>query len=774
MAALLAPLAIAAGAETVETPASSSTATPSVAKHLDRITVTAERRENDPQLVPAAVTVFDAEELRLRDIDEPRDIATRTPGMAMGSFNTGQPQIYIRGIGSNEDGPAGDASVGVFVDDVYLGRTAAVVPELLDLKRVEVLRGPQGTLYGKNVTGGLLHYVTNDPTDQLEQSLESSVGNLDSLAFRGYLNVPIVDSAAARVAVSHRRRDGYLDSRIDRYPDYFPDSDPDELGAFDQLDEHRDALRAKLRWDPLENLESVTSVDVFDLRESGPARHWTGGLTGSLLDGLIEDYEGDIRQNLTENPGYTDIQVWGVSHRLRWRGRATELTSISAWRESDASVSEGFVSDRLSDLYLSSPNLTAYASFVSPGQGNFYDENAQQFSQELRLASSSTSSLQWVAGAYYLWEDVDRLEGWNLGLDLADGMGGTYQFAPVSTGSADMHARNQSVAGFADATWFFLERWSLTAGLRYTWETKDFDSTGMRGGLNLIAEDYRAASDHSWNDWTPRVALEFFPTDSASVYALVSKGFKSGGYQGQPPTAISAMTPFDQETAWNHEIGAKTQWFDNRARMNVSAFYIDYSDLQVLQLLVPETAPDEAPGVLVTQNAADAEVFGVEVEYALVPLRGLYIEGSYAWLDATFTDFSVPAGFRLPDGATGVDRDGNRLRNAPEHSLHLLARYEYPLSYGAVTSLQAEWRYQGKTYQDPDNLDRAAIDAFDITDLRLAYRTADDNWELAGWVHNLFDEDYFLHNYPVADSGVATPAPPRTYGVTLTYRFQAT
>ena len=203
--------------------------------------------------------------------------------------------------------------------------------------------------------------------------------------------------------------------------------------------------------------------------------------------------------------------------------------------------------------------------------------------------------------------------------------------------------------------------------------------------------------------------------------------------------------------------------------MNLTAHLTDYEDLQVFQLLIPESAPPDAPGVLTAQNAADAEISGVEVEFVLVPFDNFTLSGSYSYLDAEYSEFTAPSGFRTPGGVDPTQREGNRLRNAPRHAYDVLARYEFPLANGAYLALQADFRHKGRVFQDPDNEAVAAIPEYEVLDGRIAYTTADEQWELALWGKNLTDEDYFLHNFPVAGSGNATPAPPTTYGLTVTW-----
>ena len=233
-----------------------------------------------------------------------------------------------------------------------------------------------------------------------------------------------------------------------------------------------------------------------------------------------------------------------------------------------------------------------------------------------------------------------------------------------------------------------------------------------------------------------------------------------------------AITPFDPEEAILYEVGAKTEWWDNRLRFNAAVFYTDYTDLQILQLLVPNDAPFGTAGQLITQNAADAEIQGFELEFTMLLLENLTIQGSYTYLDSEFSDFFVPSGFRPPDGGAGTttDRTGNELRNAPENAYNILVRYDMDFDSGASLSLQADYRHKDMAFQDPDVFEFAAVPEYDVLDLRATYLFANGNFETTLWMRNATDEEYFLHNFPLQGSGQATPAPPRTYGLTVTWR----
>jgi len=386
------------------------------------------------------------------------------------------------------------------------------------------------------------------------------------------------------------------------------------------------------------------------------------------------------------------------------------------------------------------------------------------------LMSIDDSPLEWVGGLYYLREEVDRNETSNLGIVISDGAGGLIDLLPQVLGGDLQHNITDSYAVFGQASYNLNDKLRLTAGARYTYEQKDLDRIGTAGGL-VVNENYVVDAKESWNEFTPKATVDYQMNEDKFLYFTVSKGFKSGGFQGLAPTALIAETPFDPEVAWLYEFGLKSQWLDDSLRFNTSVFYMDYTDLQVVQSLVPESSTTNTP-VLFTSNAADARISGVELEFTYAPTENFSIDGNYAYLDTEFTDFFVPEGFRVPDGAPPLgSREGNALRKAPENKFSLFANYYLGLSNAGSLNFQANMRYTSESYGDPDNFEYGAIPSHTIVGARIAYELPGAAWEIALWSDNLLDEDYFLNNFPNVGSGWANPAPPRTYGITLSWRL---
>jgi iron complex outermembrane recepter protein len=743
-------------------------------QRIEQIVVTAQRRAESLQSVPMAISAFSEETLRTRGIEGLGDLETRTPGLAIGQFFPAQPQVYIRGIGSNDDGPAADPSTVLFVDEVYVGRVAGWTANLFDLERIEVLRGPQGTLYGKNVVGGAINFISRKPTDEFRTQLSATTGNLNLIKYSGLVSGPLMENVYGKFSFVSETRDGYLKSQIGNYPQFFPQyAVPENVGKFQQHDVNTDAYRAALRFTPNEQLEINLSADRAKLDQNSPGFHEQGGAAGQVLAGLIPNYEKRIRTNMAEQPAHIENQTTGYSARVDYDLGFATLTSISAYRESDSLNTDHPIGEQASErklnLFASSPTAVA-GTLIVAGSGNIMLEAADQFTQELRLTSNGTGALEWVGGLYYLREQADRTESFNVGIAALTGAGGwvypAAAFAP-STGRTPQEAETKSAAVYGQTTWSVTEQLRLTAGARYTEDRKDIRTIGVPGGF-VVQQAFDVRADDKWSQLTPKFAVDYQLTDDVFLYALASKGFKSGGWQGTPGREKLAVEPFNEETAWLYESGARTDFWDDRARVNLSVFFTDYKDLQVFQQLIPEGSPR---GTLVGQNAADAEVKGAELEFTVIPMPGLTFSGFYAYLDATYTKFVAPEGYVAPGGVDIGSRKGNYLRNSPEHTWALLTTYDMTLPGGAGLSFQLDWQYKDKVYQDPDNLEIGATPSYDLLDGRIALTSASEQWELAVWAKNLLEEDYFIHSYASGTpaSGIMTPGLPRTYGLTLTW-----
>ena len=700
------------------------------AQVLEEVVVTAQHREESLQDVPIAITAIGAEDIRTADVSDINSISLRTPGFSMGAFNPAQPQLFIRGIGSNADGAGEDQSVVVFLDGVYLGRTAGQAFDLFDLERLEVLRGPQGTLYGKNAAGGAINIITTKPSEEFEGGFELSGGDMGYFGVRGMLSGPLGDRMAGKISFSHKERDGYVESIV---------ADIDDLNSY-----NTDGVRAQLLARPADTLELLLSVDASKDRRDAPGRSIGDGLAlGNLVDTYPPELQPDFYENLQDKLPHSDTDTAGISLQADWDLGPGTFTSITAYRTADA------------DVFDPQPPV-AFEYFPIVTVDNFFKEDGDQFSQEIRFASQASDSLFWQAGLYYLNEQVDRDEFFD-GI-IGAPLGGAPTGTTLPRGGNYQTNETESMGAFGQLTWSFGDNWDLTLGGRYTTESKDATNRSLANGVNIL-EVFDIKADESWDAFTPKVAVNYYLGDT-TLYATASTGFKSGGFQGSAPTELAAVTPFDEENVTNYEAGIKGMLLDSSLRFNATVFYTQYEDLQVL---IQTVGPGGVPGPNLTQNAGEAESSGFELEMQWQLGSYFQLAGTYAYLDTEYTQL---------DGNL-KPFEGNRLRNAPKNAGSLSLIFDYPLAGGGIIGARADYTHKDKAYQDLENREEGAISSYDVTNLRASYTAEDQSWELAGWVKNVFDEEYMLHNYTI-NPGVAPmvlPAAPRTVGATLTYWF---
>ena len=700
---------------------------------LEEITVTAERREQSLQEVPIAVTAFSGDMVREGGIMSMEDVALLTPNFKMTSFNTAESQLYLRGIGSSLDGPTSDPSVAVFIDDVYIGRPAGASTDLYDLERIEVLRGPQGTLYGRNAAGGAVNIFTKKPQQEFEAKAGLTVGDYSLVNFRGYINGPIFDNAAGKLTVNIRQRDGYAEN---------------VTTGQDLEDDDTKSIRGQLLFTPSDTVDVLVGFDYTDIDTSGNNRFLTNFDIPPVFPPAFTDpqmaeiatFGNDPRKSNHDEIQSSDKQLLGLMARVDAELSWATLTSITAYRETESSWFQALV-----------PLLSNRAG----GSGIFEvddgaDQEAEQISQEFRL-TGATDTLNWVAGFFYFNEDVAIKERfvtyWGPGT------------APFGDGDVtfNMDGNTQSYAVFGQFTWDMTEAIALTLGARYNDDQKEQDSvavsnipiTGVWGiPLGPAGSPYSARGEESWDKVTSRASLDWRVTDDHMVYFTYSEGYKSGAFSSHTSSPLIAATPLLPESSTNYEIGAKTQWLDDRLRFNVNYFDLEYEDLQTWSL---------QNFVLVSDNAA-AESSGVEAEFAAVFTENFSISGSYATLDHQFTE-----------GANA----GNKLTRAPETTWSLTADLAIPFESGAGLDLMANASYTDEFHFELTNDLRGLEPDVTVVDASIRFTSASERWDVSLWGRNLSDELYAVHHISGSFGGATKIwAPPRTYGVTFNHRWE--
>lgn len=693
---------------------------------IEEVVVTAQKRAESLQDVPIAITAFNSQMMVEAGIDGIDNVAQFTPGFAMTSYNKSTPQPYIRGIGTNTSGAGDDASVAMFIDDVYISRAGAYDSNLFDLERVEVLRGPQGTLYGKNVVGGALNITTRKPNmEEFEGSVRVDVGNYNKRGVQAFFTGPLTDTVAGKISLADAKRDGYIEN----------------INTGNNVqDEDSQAIRGGLLWDAADNVTVNWGIDASKVRESGVGRV----LNGDPIFGAEATSPGLNDRDKTFSPrdGFTDRDVWGTSLKVDWETDFGTWTSVTGYRTSDYQ----FYDDLVPAMDLSGNNLS-YAN-------NYTDENEKQFSQEIRLANPVTDSpWEWTVGLYYFHDDIDRLEQWG-----TEGLPGG--------GVADYDATNttESKAAFGQVT-YNLENWRFTVGGRYTNESKDFtlDTSGMEPYFTGLTTPFSVDADKTWNNFSSKFSIDYMGIENVLIYASMSEGFKSGSFNSLAYTEDQAVQALDPELARQYELGLKSQWWDNRLRFNAVAFNIDYQDLQ--------TFLTDSSGQIIVENAGEATSQGIEVEMTLLPVDGLELSATYSYLDATYDEYN----------SGGEDYSGNQLTRAPKNSYTLSSSYTFSIGQSGDMNLRMDYLNQGDIFRTADNSDNSRIDGYGLLNARVGFTSYDGSWELALWGKNLTDKEYevFRNDFSVLnsfvmDDGVTTSdilGAPRTYGVTFTYNM---
>lgn len=729
-----------------------------VAAELEEVIVTAQHREQNVQDVPITVSAIGAEELKEADIFDAATIALHVPGMSYGEFAAGQALISMRGISSVDDGAGLDNSVGLFLDGVYIGRLASINFDMFDLERIEVLKGPQGTLFGRNSIGGAINVVTSKPSDEFVAKAGLTVGNYDAIRYQGFVSGPLSENVAAKFTISHREHDGYVDNVV--------------LGT-ELQDEDQTSLRGQLSFST-DRSDWLLSADWMEDDRSDMGR--TPVENGApILEIAAANGVSRPRQQASPADGFSKREASGISLQGDFDFGKGTLTTITAFRQAEADWEMQSVGAGLGALGL-------------PFDEVFDDilEDIDTFSQELRWTSNLDGNFNYTAGLYYFKEETDRVEQFKITA------AGTYlpgSFVIQDVGSQNIigneytRTKNEtnSYAIYGQGTWDFADQWSLTFGGRFTLDEKDYLATavdcggdrtgtpfenfpecqGLGGSLNIVAESFTVTPDDDWDDFSPMASLQYRPNDDIMLFGTVSKGFKSGGFAGSQGIEAVAGDPVDPETAWNFELGFKGDLLDNTLRLNATAFYTDYEDLQIVRF--GPVAGSEF-GTFVTANLGTADIKGFEFDFLWNMTDNFSLSGNYAFLDTEVN------GLVIETAGGPVDVSGKDLRQAPDNSYNIAARYQQPTNHGTY-DFRLEFSHMDRQSTDYLN-DLTRIDAHDLLDARIAWTSPSENLEVALWGKNLAEEDYISHSYVIGPGVIGVWGAPRTYGLTATWSFQ--
>jgi len=703
---------------------------------LEEIVVTAQKREQSLQDVGTSITALDATTLAEQNLRDVVDVAAQTPGLQYNQYSPTITVYNLRGVSQNDFSDHQEAPVAVYVDDAYVASMGALAGTMFDLERVEILRGPQGTLFGRNATGGLIHYISKKPTDAAEGYISADYGNFRAVNTQGAINVPFSDTVQGRFAFATAHHEGYMQNslgpRMNNQKQY--------------------AARAQLRILPSDKGEILLNVHgLKNAHETSGIYSWaashadanglgyfigpddvSNGVCGGCDDFGYKNTSGDVYKQSEDRIGLFDREVYGVTARVKWQFERFDFTSISDYLHLKKRYGE--------DSDMSPTKIFNYDTF----------QKYHQFSQELRL-NGEAGALRWITGLYFLDYHTD-----DAGVTDFSGLTEIVGIPGGGMGGAFFTLSTRSWSGFAQGEYDFAPGWTAIAGARYTNDRKDYDFNETDP---FAQTSVHYVDTHSWSNVTAKLELDRKFSADALAYASINRGTKGGGYSA-PSTGDSTLDPlftqrlrFDQEILTSYELGWKSEFWNRSARLNAAAFYYDYKNYQgfVIQGLVQ-----------VVRNI-DATVKGAEVEFAVVPTRGLNIELGASYLDTLAK--AVP----LPSGVL-ADRE---MPQAPQLSLNASVRYEWP-AWGGKLAAEVDGKWNAEQYLELVNAPVDREKAYGVVNAKLDYASGSGKWDIYAFVRNLADQRYRVYNLDLsAPLGITQGvyAPPRLYGAGFNYRW---
>lgn len=698
---------------------------------LEEIFVTARKVEENTQTTPIALTALSEATLERKQITNVEAIQYTTPNVTItplvGNSGVG---ITIRGQAGSENTSASDAAVGVYVDGVYVARSTGGLLDLVDVERVEVLRGPQGTLFGRNTTGGALNIVTPDPIPEFTGHLKAKVGNYDKRSVEGVVNLPLVEEAlAARISFKHDKHDGYGKSLATGR----------ELANLES-----NFIRGVIKLEPDDSPWYVTvNGDYYTRKGNGPiaALHAVNPRSAAAIDmsllnvagfnfpaGPLTDYfADDFYENYSGSKGYEDIEVWGTSIRAGLDFDWGSLLSITAYRTTTNNV--------YTDTDGTPLNVIEFE------QNN---EQVHQITQEFQL-SGYTDNIDWITGIFFFTEENE---------DLTES----------STANTYGEVENESQAIFGQATYSFTPALRVTGGLRYTEDERELalmitDPSGAVCRVTSVDVPGTCMNTRSakYDYWSYTLSADYAFSEDLFGYIKTSKANRAGGFNTR-----QVAPPFEPEEVTDYEVGLKANFFENRLRTNLAVFYTQYDEVQRTILSLAAGAPSP-----LTQNAAKATIPGIELEVSALPHPNLEVGFSLGIIDPEYDEYT--------------DELGNDLSSYPflqtsEETYNVYATYTQPLQMGDLV-LHADYGYQSERYYNytPQTAAFNRQEGYGLLNARITMDLVDTGVKLGLWGRNLTDEEYntyILDTYTTPfgyNSGYR--GEPRTFGAEVTYAF---
>ena len=709
---------------------------------LTEIVVTAQKREQNLQDVPVAVDAFTGAALEAAGAVQPVDLAAMTPNLStQNAVGNTMPIFTLRGIGLNDFATNGTQPVGVYLDEVYLANNSELSFQMMDMQQVEVLKGPQGTLYGRNTTAGAVNFITNKPTRNFDAGVDVTGGQWDLFGLTGYVNAPLTDNLSGRFSVSGERQ----------FKGYFVN---DETGQhWGQT--RRFNWRGQLLWDlgathVLVNLHGgVDKSDNWYYKWIDEAVPGQSAVSLQLAALAARSNPNIYHGNHTEQPQpYIDNLSNGLTTTIDHDFNFATLKSITSIENLEAVRTEDFGSVPAADGW------------------NRYAGHLIQYSEEARLTSNGAKSWNWIIGAFI---GRDRLRESDLFNELQNPVYSTYILDEAylqTTTSAALFAHND--IALTDAL-------RLTVGLRYTDEEKHYT-----GGTNPLPGDHAAKpffpdgtvcvpsclvdTALKYHEPTGKIGLDY-RFGNVLTYVSASRGYKSGGVTGFYVTDVGAKAPYSPEFINAYEAGFKSSWADNTLRFNGAFFYYDYKDLQAFGV-VPNQAGAYEFRIF---NIAKSRVDGLELETSWLPFAGFRWDVGLGLLNSKVLESNIRT---VAASGALVGIVGNRLGNAPNMELDTSMSYHWRLAEDRSVTVEIDANYRGGTFYYVQGDPRQFEPARTLVNPRITLGGPGDVWKLSVWAKNVTDKQYFSEIFNDGGSVIGFPAPPRQIGATFSYRWQ--
>ncbi|UAB79321.1 TonB-dependent receptor [Erythrobacter sp. SCSIO 43205] len=701
---------------------------------VNEILVTAQKEAQNIQDVPISITALAGETLEDAQVNNVLDLSNTLPNVQINSFsNSPDSAVFtIRGIGVNDADPYVGTTVSVVVDGVVVGVNTAALLSLFDIERVEVLRGPQGTLFGANTTGGVVNVVTKQPTGILGGEAQLVYGNYGQIEANASLNFPLGEEFAGKISVLHNSHNGYFRNYLDG----------ERLGA-----QNVTSVRGYLQYD--NGIYDATVIGEYTASRNDSQTGILIAGPGELFftPGQTEDPFDYMRGQSNDQPNANDRDTFSATLTQNLETSFGTLTSITNYREYDNLL--------FSDDDAVTPVLLQTRRDISH----------HQFSQELRNLVDLSDTTRLIAGVFYFQQEYF--------LDQSTKLDG---FLPGLGQPQTQDQENKSISLFAQLYQELTPDLTLQAGLRYAYEKTEAISTNANsinasGGPAqfddplIPGSEVIATGEESWNNVGWKFGMDYQASDDVLLYGYYARGFKSGGFTGRIVIAED-IGPFDPEEVDTFEVGLKSDFADGRVRLNLAAFLNKYNDQQVVQNL---TFPSGANSATIT-NAGKSESKGFEIEATAVPVDGLTLTGSLAYLDAEYLEYDTQV-LDATGALVPVSFAGNRLLNSPEWSAAAGFNWEGEVGPG-ILDLGAQYSYTSSKFTGFTNLPVELVPSINLVNAFASYSPDNSGITIGVWARNLFDEEYFNQRLNLTGIGtLASIGAPRTYGVDVRVEF---